>query len=58
MGKFFAVGMVVFLIGLILLVIWGSNPTHHSGLLMPGILLGGGGGFIMLLIGRGSKGSG
>jgi hypothetical protein len=49
------IGLIVFLIGILLLVLWGFNMTDRSNLLVPGIICCGGGFVIMWLFGRSGK---
>jgi hypothetical protein len=49
------IGLIVFLAGILLLVLWGFDMTSRSNLLVPGIICAAGGFIVMWMFGRGGK---
>jgi hypothetical protein len=47
------VGLIMFVIGILLLVVWGINTGQNGGYFLPGIILTGGGFAVMSVFGRG-----
>jgi hypothetical protein len=47
------VGLIMFVIGIILLVVWSANTSDNSGFLLPGIVVAGGGFAVIALFARG-----
>jgi hypothetical protein len=52
MNKGALVGLIIFLIGLLLLVIWAFDMSGRVSILVPGLLCAGGGFVIMYIFGR------
>ena len=50
------VGLIMFVLGIILLLVWGTNMEQNVGWFFPGLLLAGGGFVVMWLFGRGGSG--
>ena len=49
------VGLLLFLVGILLLVLWGFDMSDRGNLLVPGIICCGGGFVVMWMFGRSSK---
>jgi hypothetical protein len=49
------IGLIMFVLGIALLVIWGTNTIQNTGYLLPGLILTGGGVVLLWLVGAKGK---